>query len=80
MLGFSEIARGVAYAVKACEEERISQETRISLENYWKVSAKISNSCAVKVNCKCHCCGSLDFIKHHSNIICSYCRTPNHIR
>lgn len=80
MLGFSEIARGVAYAVKACEVERISQETRISLENYWKVSVKVFDASTAKVNCKCKSCGSLDFVKHHSNTICSYCRTPNHVR
>lgn len=72
--------------------ERSRAQARINLEAYSYMSSKIvkakeemfwagiiGNEMPVSAS-KCNCCGSLDFVKHHSNIICSYCRTPKYVR
>lgn len=72
--------------------ERSRAQARINLETYASVSSRITkakeeivwdgilgNAMPAPVS-KCNCCGSLDFVKHASSIICSYCRTPNHIK
>lgn len=33
-----------------------------------------------RVATPCPCCGSREYVTHNAISICSYCRTPNHVR
>lgn len=68
--------------LRKLEEARISARVQTFAAAYSAISYKegISSSNLEVPQGKCHCCGSLDFVKHNNATICSYCRTPNHVR